>query len=227
MSRRKQDLAITEGQGERIPAAVLQAQALVCTSGPWNQQRKSTFYSNRGTGRNDPRLKTSHLENSLATAGRVHIKLGLGLSITLRLQAGIENMTKTKQLEYQPVKMPGANGDLSRSDDSIKKLDASLEEAEGPCGWGSVQPPSLQRLRNAKCVLFWLCCAGAIQVSCLLLKFKLCPAFVHICLPFLTFFYFGMRWSLWCVGYIFKPLEILFTSVPNFDLKCEWIKTLL
>ena len=37
-------------------------------------------------------------------------------------------------------------------------------DEEETCGWGRLSPRCCQQLRSPKLMLFWLCCAGAIQV---------------------------------------------------------------
>ncbi|GBP12354.1 hypothetical protein EVAR_75787_1 [Eumeta japonica] len=51
--------------------------------------------------------------------------------------------------------------------DAAAAVDASRDE-DAPhlrCGWGSARPNWLQRFRTAKWALFWLCWAGALQVT--------------------------------------------------------------
>ena len=48
--------------------------------------------------------------------------------------------------------------ELTSDADTVGGLD------DDPCGWGPIQPPWCQGLRNPKVFLFCLCWAGAIQV---------------------------------------------------------------
>ena len=42
--------------------------------------------------------------------------------------------------------------------------DEAVVDEEEACGWGRLSPRCCQQLRSPKLMLFWLCCAGAIQV---------------------------------------------------------------
>lgn len=50
-----------------------------------------------------------------------------------------------------------------RKNDAEKEFEADSEEHQ--CGWGPFKPQMCQGFRNAKWICFWLCWAGAIQVS--------------------------------------------------------------
>ena len=43
--------------------------------------------------------------------------------------------------------------------------DIDIDDDEHKCGWGPFKPAMCQGFRNIKWICFWLCWAGAIQVS--------------------------------------------------------------
>ena len=78
----------------------------------------------------------------------------------------------------------------SSSTPSSKSLSSSAEDrssseddVDQQCGWGPVQPGCCQVFRNAKVVLFFLCCLAAIQVTCLLVCQYLLANILHFLHP--------------------------------------------
>ena len=84
---------------------------------------------------------TSLTTNNGGSHGGTHIKNG-GHSVVV--QTYMDN-----QLHKKPEMLDNAERD----------------NADEMCGWGPFKPGFCQRFRDPKWVLFWMCWAGAIQVS--------------------------------------------------------------
>lgn len=79
-------------------------------------------------------------------------------------------MTKLKARPV--VDYTAMEGTMAESKNAVSPIDEltyvqknTPEDDGGSCGWGPFKPGCCQRFRNPKWVLFWLCWAGAIQVS--------------------------------------------------------------
>lgn len=78
---------------------------------------------------------------------------------------------RTRSAEYEAVRqtsvtevMHNTAAMISHQSDAAV-ADPSHSKRQLRCGWGTFAPSGCQRFRNAKCFLFWLCWAGALQVS--------------------------------------------------------------
>jgi len=94
---------------------------------------------------------------------------------------------------------PAANSDdvavagpkRSSSTPSSKTVSSSVDaedrsssdsDADQKCGWGPIQPHCCQVFRNAKVVLFFLCCLATIQVTYLLVYLYLLADILSFCI---------------------------------------------